>query len=355
MEKHNFFQRKKILSDQTISKPPYKIEVHRNNVTAVLLSEYGSENVEKIMANSLCVVFEDEKANDLSGLTREVFSIFYKKIKEEYFDGNVDCVPRVDPQTCRNTMFTTIGRIISHAFVLTGMFPVFISQAAMQSVLVCHPDDKLLMSSFLNYIDDFEKDSLTNVMNGNGTEEDDENALGVFSRCQSNTLPTKENIHGMIINAAKSELVCRPTHALQAMHKGMVSAHPNLWHGVTREELRKLYDDLIPTHRSVWRLMATEEGHTLSRQEEKIMDYLRRLIFSLSQELLGIFLRFITGSPYIGSNIKVGFNAQDAGFLRRPLVNTCSPHLHLPTSFSEFKNEFLSILNHSSEWFMDLQ
>ena len=148
----------------------------------------------------------------------------------------------------------------------------------------------------------------------------------------------------MIINAAKSELVCRPTHALQAMHKGMVSAHPNLWHGVTREELRKLYDDLIPTHRSVWRLMATEEGHTLSRQEEKIMDYLRRLIFSLSQE--------------IGSNIKVGFNAQDAGFLRRPLVNTCSPHLHLPTSyasFSEFKNEFLSILNHSSEWFMDLQ
>lgn len=214
------------------------------------------------------------------------------------------------------------------------------------------------MSSFLNYIDDFEKESLKNMMNGNGTEEDDENAMGVFSRCQSNTLPTKQNVRSMIINAAKSELVCRPTHALQAIRDGMISAHPCLWNVVAKEDLMKLYQDLVPTHRSVWNLISTDEGHTLSRQEEKIVDYLRRLIFSLSQERLMLFLRFITGSPYIGSRIKVGFNAQEAGFVRRPMVNTCSPHLHLPTSyvsFSEFKNEFLSILNHSSEWLMDLQ
>ena len=116
--------------EKTISKPPFKIEVNRNSVVDVLLSVYGSENVDEILNSSLCVVFEGEKAADLSGLTREVFSIFYSNIQEKYFDGNIDCVPRVDPQTCRNTMFMTIGRIISHAFVLTGMFPVFISRVA---------------------------------------------------------------------------------------------------------------------------------------------------------------------------------------------------------------------------------
>ena len=64
--------------------------------------------------------------------------------------------------------------------------------------------------------------------------------------------------------------------------------------------------------------------------------------------MLGLFLSFVSGSSYLGPKIKIGFNSQEHGFRRSPSVNTCSPHLHLPTSyasFTEFKSEFMNILN----------
>ena len=60
-----------MLFDKSISKCPYGISVHHINVTTVLLSEYGSDRVHEMLDTSILVVFEDEKATDLSGLTRE--------------------------------------------------------------------------------------------------------------------------------------------------------------------------------------------------------------------------------------------------------------------------------------------
>ena len=62
-----------MLFDKSISKCPYGNSVHRNNVTTVLLSEYGSDRVDEILDTSILAVFEDEKATDLSGLIREFF------------------------------------------------------------------------------------------------------------------------------------------------------------------------------------------------------------------------------------------------------------------------------------------
>ena len=124
-----------------------------------------------------------------------------------------------------------MGKIISHCFILTGMFPVFISNAYLQSVLIDKSvSDETLITSFFRYVDTFEKEAIQSVMNGEN-EPDEESldiALGVFSRCQSNSLPTKKNIHDMVVNTARSELICRPTHALQAIQNGMMMAHPSL-------------------------------------------------------------------------------------------------------------------------------
>ena len=80
------------------------------------------------------------------------------------------------------------------------MFPVFISNAYLQSVLIDKSvSDETLITSFFRYVDTFEKEAIQSVMNGEN-EPDEESldiALGVFSRCQSNSLPTKKNIHDM--------------------------------------------------------------------------------------------------------------------------------------------------------------
>lgn len=350
------------------AKKPHSIVIHRNNVAVVLLEEYSSDRAEAILHSSLSINFEGESATDLSGLTREMFSIFFRNIQENYFDGNVECIPRVDPQTCQSlacsddTMFTTIGKIISHCYLLTGMFPIFIAEAAMQSVMLsdCPVGDEQLVSSFLRYVDDFERDAILSIMNEKGEKIDEEvfdNVVSVLSRCQSSKLPTRDNIRQLISSAARSELLCRPMHALQAIHNGLVAAHPQLWKSIKNEDLSKLYADLIPTPRGVWKLISPV-NERMNRQEEKVYDFLRRFVLSLNSRMLGLFLRFISGSFYAGSPIKVDFHSQPAGFQRSPLANTCSPHLHLSRSYmslTEFKSEFLSVLNNSDEWYMDMQ
>jgi hypothetical protein len=332
-----------------------------------LLDIYASDSIGSILGTSLSVTFKGEDANDFSGLTRELFTIFFSDIQEKYFDGNVECVPRVDPKTCQSlsssndTMFITMGKIFSHCYVLTGMFPIFIARASMQSVLLSGSvDSALLTSSFLRYVDEFEQDALKSIMNGDCDADIDEdvheNVIAVLSRCQSTQLPTRKNIHQVVYNVAMSELVCRPTHALQAIHKGLMAAHPEMWSRITIDDIDHLYTDLIPTPKKVWQLISPV-NETLTRQEEKVFDFLRRFILSLDCRMLGLFLRFTSGSSYAGPKIKVDFNSQEAGFKRSPLVNTCSPHLHLSTSYvtlKEFKTEFINVLNQSDFWYMDM-
>ena len=43
----------------------------------------------EIFSTSLSIIFEDEKATDLSGVTREVFSIFFSDVRERFFEISI--------------------------------------------------------------------------------------------------------------------------------------------------------------------------------------------------------------------------------------------------------------------------
>lgn len=96
----------------------------------------------------------------------------------------------------------------------------------------------------------------------------------------------------MSINAARSELICRPAQALQAIRSGTMIAHSSLWNHITEADLTKLYNDLLPTAHCVWQLVMLDSD-TLTRQEEKV----------IYADLFSVWMQniiFITGSPYIG-------------------------------------------------------
>ena len=75
-----------------------------------------------------------------------------------------------------------------------------------------------------------------------------------------------------------------------------------------------------------------------------ISSFLMLILMNKFMTMLGLFLRFVSGSSYAGANIKVDFNSQQAGFTKRPLANTCSSHLHLSTSYMILKEFKLSLL-----------
>ena len=70
---------------------------------------------------------------------------------------------------------------------------------------------------------------------------------------------------------------------------------------------------------------------------------------SLSPNMLGLFLSYVSGSSYLGPKIKIGFNSREPGFQRSPSVFPTSPPSYFYASFTEFKSEFMNILNNTDK------
>ena len=248
-------------------------------------------------------------------------------------------VPRVDPQTCDSdaTLFTTLGRITSHCFAVTGIFPIFIAQASAHSALLPSEPvpEPVLIASFLNYVDNFEREPLQKLLDGKElNEEEHDIVVCVLSRCHCFHIPNTVNIRDIVVSMSLSELVSRPAHALQAFVRGMTAAYPDPWCALSSTDIDSIYTHLIPSCRSVWQSLLLPAD--LSRQEDKVADFLRRFIFSLDQQKLSLFLRFVTGSSYMSAQIFVEFSSQCGGFARRPTSATCSNALHLPSTYATY-------------------
>ena len=64
------------LSASLAESPPCSVVVHRNGVRQCLLQLYQQKECQNLLNRSLSVQFIGERAVDLSGVTRELFSIF---------------------------------------------------------------------------------------------------------------------------------------------------------------------------------------------------------------------------------------------------------------------------------------
>ena len=75
------------------------------------------------------------------------------------------------------------------------------------SSVICKKDitKETLLDSFLNYIDDFEKEAACRMLQGKVEDGDDDAVIGMLS-CFS--LPNCENIQQCMLECAKIELIC---------------------------------------------------------------------------------------------------------------------------------------------------
>ena len=73
--------------------------------------------------------FEGETGDDLDGLTREFFSIFWAEFTQK-LPGNVRKYFAVDPCSVMATDdLKAVGRILVHGFLLTGYLPLYINHS----------------------------------------------------------------------------------------------------------------------------------------------------------------------------------------------------------------------------------
>lgn len=70
----------------------------------------------------------------MDGVKRKVFTLFWERALEKFFEGHSTFVPRVGPDV-PDSHYQTIRRVISHSYLLIGMFPSAISKVFLTAFL----------------------------------------------------------------------------------------------------------------------------------------------------------------------------------------------------------------------------
>ncbi|KAI0231539.1 hypothetical protein LSAT2_018093, partial [Lamellibrachia satsuma] len=125
----------KALADlsQTISSEII-VAIQRHDVVMALLNLYRQEDT---TACRLSVQFLGEEGDDFGGLTKEMFTIFWRSVAEELLCGEHRVVPRLPLHRERKEAwkYVSLGRILSHTVALTETLPVMLSTSMLLNVI----------------------------------------------------------------------------------------------------------------------------------------------------------------------------------------------------------------------------
>ncbi len=329
------------------------VEVGRLTVFDELLEVYRENS--GIIKKELRVRFRGESGVDGGGLSRELFPAFWQSAEQRVFEGHVEKIPLVTPETA--DLFLLMGTILSHGYVLTGYFPLYFAKT-LTSELMCENNDlvhDLLYQSFLGYIDATESEAVTKYLANSQENLLQEVIIPMLSRFNCCTNPSPLNFKEVIIKTARCALICLPFFAIAEMKRGMLRSFPQLWGKCHASVVTNFLNDLLPTTQKVWAMVCEPEFATKS--EARVFDFFRRFVLSLNPEYLAKLLRFITGNPQCsGQNIEVNFCFSESEFSRRPTASTCGMVIHIPinyNSFATFSQEFKNILDSCDSWFFD--
>ena len=101
--------------------------------------------------------------------------------------------------------------------------------------------------------------------------------------------------------------------------------------GVENGELAVPVNNTLVCHTA---FLAADTTVCLDAGEKRILQFLQQFIGNISNENVGHFLRFITGSSICPTNkIQITFNCA-SGFARRPTAHTCAFTVELSTDYA---------------------
>jgi hypothetical protein len=314
---------------------------------------YADENVMK--KYPFFVRFDGEKAVDLGGVTRDMFSAFFEVLYLKLFDGSSLFYPATNAAINIDD-FRIIGSILSHAYLVSGVLPDRIAFPCLVSVFLNKPVPvSVLVDTFIMSLCEHEMKIVNNALI---TSEFSSNLtsglINLFSIYGCKEVPNPKNIKQLLIRAASFTFLIRPAAALQMMRQGIPECHLWFWNSISVEEFLTLYNSMSVSVEKVLNLLV--EPTFLNKAEEDVWIYLRKCIGNMSVDELRRFLRFATGGVVICvKQITIIFNKVH-GLARRPIGHTCSSTLELSTTYStlvEFEHELKAVLKSADSWVMD--
>lgn len=89
----------------------------------------------------------------------------------------------------------------------------------------------------------------------------------------------------------------QPYFVLENIRSGMLTSHSSLWQACSPDVVKSLYRALLPSAAQVWEMVIEPELSSLV--QARVFDFFWRFVFSLSVEMLGRLLQFITRKPSV--------------------------------------------------------
>lgn len=333
--------------------------VPRDNVFQSVLTLYKNNMENIINEYPFRAQFQGERAVDLGGVSREMFTILFEEAYQKLFDGCTLLTPAVHPGVDMSS-FLVFGAIVSHAYLVTGVLPVRVAFPTLAHCLIgsnIRIPDEVMLTSFMDSLSTHDAAVLKTAFEEHSSEFTPQTRAGlisIFSRSGFREIPTPQALKSSVLRIAACEFVLKPSAAILEMNSGIPSQHRPFWEKVGIEGLLNLYKAKSVSAAKVLEMFDEAEGSDLD--QERVLTYLRQYIGSMSNEDLSTFLRFVTGSSVcMPKKIQVLFNTI-TGIARRPICHTCEPSLELSSTYSsfvEFVREFHSCMTNTLAWQMD--
>ena len=178
---------------------------------------------------------------------------------------------------------TLIRRIITHAYIMYGVFPLQISLATLLYYLYGEEDGAEIRKGFLRFLPANEADIIKNFDSG---DDSDHAAISdIFVELNIFSQVTKQNIDKLILKAGKTALLRNPCFAMQNLVKGMTTKI--FFKKISFLHFKSLYELTRPSAKRVIDSLKIEEK---GKQEGKIVTWICRYIRSLTAPKLETFL-----------------------------------------------------------------
>lgn len=195
------------------------------------------------------VKYKGEKALDIGGVARDMFSAFYEDVYNRMFDGASLLVPALLPHIDIST-WPLLGKIISHSYLTCGILPIRIAFPCLSCVLLSRGDQlpqEILTETFVDSLS--QHDSSASKCAFQEVKNDSERfksstqstIFSVLSRYGCRELPTPANIYRLVNQVAKYQFLMMPACAYTQMKSGIPSAHQTFWNSMSIGDLYSLY------------------------------------------------------------------------------------------------------------------
>lgn len=105
-----------------------------------------------LLNDKLYVIFLGEVGADEGGLTKDLFSLFWCKAMENFFQGESAVVPHLPlhRQSLERELFVSIGRILAHTIALLKYIPARLSRVTLMCLAFdsSQVTDEILLEDF---------------------------------------------------------------------------------------------------------------------------------------------------------------------------------------------------------------